>query len=77
VSLPRRPPGFKSYAALWVLMMALHQDPWFAEDPRLVAGVLPADLAYQAGFSLLAAAVLALLVRVAWPAHLEALEERE
>lgn len=63
-----------SLLGLWVVMLGLHQDFWFASDRTLVFGVLPVHLAYQAGYSLLAAGVMALLVRRAWPAELERLE---
>jgi hypothetical protein len=58
--------------ALWVLAVyVLHQDNWNWNDNTLVFGVLPMGLAYHAGFSILAAITLALLVRFAWPGHLE------
>jgi len=56
-------------------MMALRQDFWFWHDATLVFGVVPVGLAYQAGYSLVAALLLALLVRFCWPAHLEELEQ--
>lgn len=51
----------------------LHQDFWNWEriEP-LVLGFLPVGLAYHVGFSILAAATMAVLVRFAWPKHLEA-----
>lgn len=70
----RRPPGPWFYAFLWIVMMALRQEAWLVDERRLLFGVMPAGLAYQAAYSLLAAAVMAWLVRRAWPAHLEALE---
>ena len=70
-------PGWKLYAAISLAMIVLHQDFWFWTSTRLVFGVLPVGLAYQAGYSLLAMAVMAWLVRVAWPARLERLEDRE
>jgi hypothetical protein len=63
------------YVALWILMMAVRQDAWNWRDPSLVWGVLPVGLAYQVGYSLLAAVVMALLVRFDWPVELEGLEE--
>lgn len=66
--------GWKLYVGLWLLMMALRQDFWHWHDPTLVLGVLPVGLAYQAGYSLVAALVMALLVRFCWPSHLEELE---
>jgi hypothetical protein len=71
---PRRPPGPWLYAGLWILMMALRQDGSFVDEPRLLFGVMPVALAYEAGFSVVAALVMGWLVRRAWPAELEALE---
>jgi hypothetical protein len=60
---------FLAVATLYVL----HQDIWFWRTARpLVFGFLPVGLAYHAGYSVAASLVLALLVRFAWPAHLEA-----
>ena len=57
---------------LVVMLYALHQDFWFWRSAHpLVFGFLPVGLAYHAGFTLAAAALIALLVRVAWPSHLE------
>ena len=58
-------------AAVYVL----HQDfwNWKKADP-LVFGFLPIGLAYQAGYSILAAALIAVLVWTAWPKHLEEVE---
>jgi hypothetical protein len=58
-------------------MAAVHQDFWLWNDGTLVFGFLPVGLAYHAAYSLLAVAVMALLVRWAWPAHLERLERDE
>ena len=53
-------------------LYALHQDIWFWRTARpLVFGFVPIGLAYQAGFSIAASLVLWLLVRHAWPSHLE------
>lgn len=60
---------------LIVALIALHQDFWNWTDKTLVFGFLPKGLAYHAGFSLVASAAMALLVRFFWPAHLEAEEE--
>lgn len=59
--------GFRAllYAALAALYV-LHNDLWLWNDPRLVLG-LPVGLVYHIGFCVAAAAVLALLVIVAWP----------
>jgi len=60
-------------AALLVLALyALHQDFWFWRDARpLVFGFLPIGLAYHAAYTIAASALLSLLVRWHWPAHLE------
>ena len=58
--------------ALVVAVYALHQDLWnWKKADPLVFGFLPIGLAYQAGYSILAAALMAVLVKTAWPAHLE------
>jgi hypothetical protein len=60
-------------AALFLLLFfALHQDLWLwrASTP-LVFGVLPVGLAYHAAYTLAVSAVMAVLVRRAWPSHLE------
>jgi len=51
---------------------ALHQDVWFWREARpLVFGVLPVGLAWHAGYTLAVSALMAVLVRWYWPAHLE------
>lgn len=58
---------------LWVLLVyVLHQDfwNWNAKEPLLFGLLLP-GLAYHLGYSVLAALTMALLVKFAWPAHLE------
>ncbi len=55
-----------------VMVYALHQDFWnWRRFEPLVLGFLPIGLAYHAAYSLLAAVTMALLVKFAWPAHLE------
>jgi hypothetical protein len=66
--------GVTLYGALWVAMMLLRQDFWQWNDASLVAGVLPVGLAWQAGYSVLAAALMWALVRWDWPEELETLE---
>jgi hypothetical protein len=59
---------FLAIAAVYLL----HQDVWFWRAARpLVLGFLPVGLAYHAAYCLLAAALMWVLTRVAWPAHLE------
>jgi hypothetical protein len=53
----------------------LHQDFWNWKNAEpLVLGFLPIGLAYHAGYSILAAITMALLVKFAWPKHLENIE---
>ena len=54
------------------LLYALHQDFWFWREARpLVFGFLPIGLAYHAAYCVAVTALMWLLTRVAWPAHLE------
>ena len=60
--------------ALVVLVAAVyvvHQDFWNWNNRALVLGVLPVGLAYHAFYSCLAAAMMAILVKLAWPTALE------
>jgi len=53
-------------------MYLLHQDVWLWTDARpLVFGFLPIGLAYHAAYCVAAAALMWVLTKVAWPAHLE------
>jgi len=55
-----------------ILVYLLHQDFWnWKKAEPLVFGFLPVGLAYQAGYSILAAIMMAVLVKFAWPTHLE------
>ena len=63
----------------WLLTAAvaalyfLHQDTWFWDQARpLVFGFLPIGFFYHAVYSLAAAGLMWALIRLAWPAHLEA-----
>jgi len=61
-----------SAVAAVALLYLLHQDFWFWRDARpLVFGVLPIGLFYHTVFTLISSLVLWLLVKVAWPAHVE------
>jgi len=57
-----------------VLVYVLHQDYWNWKNAELIFGFLPMGLAYHAGFSILASIMMAVLVAVAWPKHLEDVE---
>ena len=55
-----------------VVVYALHQDFWFWRTARpLVFGFMPVGLFYHACFSVAAALLMWLLVKFAWPSHLE------
>jgi hypothetical protein len=55
-----------------VVVYVLHQDFWFWRTARpLVFGFMPVGLFYHAAFSVLAALLMWLLVKFAWPSHLE------
>jgi hypothetical protein len=62
-----------------VALYILHQDIWFWRTPYPMAfGFIPIGLFYQGCFSVAASLVMWLLVKYAWPAHLEReIEERE
>jgi hypothetical protein len=65
--------GRKALLILMVLAVyVLHQDFWnWRRIEPLVFGLLPAGLAYHIGYSILASIMMAILVRCAWPSHLE------
>ncbi len=64
---------------LWVVgVYILHQDFWnWKKAEPLVFGFLPIGLAYHAGYSILASITMAILVKFAWPRHLENTEAKE
>lgn len=56
---------------LFLILLVLHQDFWNWDNANLVFGFMPVGLAYHAGYSLLAAAFWAVVIKIAWPTHLE------
>lgn len=59
---------------LWLLVIVLavlHQDFWLWDNGTILFGFLPIGLAYQAAFSLAAAAVWLFAVKCAWPTDVE------
>ena len=55
-----------------ITLYFLHQDFWFWRTAHpLVFGFVPIGLFYQGCFSVAAALLMWLLVRFAWPHHLE------
>src|ERR1051325_5115981 len=74
-TIQREGSAMKWLLTLMVLIVyVLHQDFWLWGDRTLVLGFLPVGLAYHAFYSILAAIMMAVLVRFAWPAHLEEAE---
>lgn len=69
----------KALLTLVVLVVyVLHQDVWLFRAARpLVFGFVPVGLAYHAAYTVLAALLMWLLVRVAWPSRLEQEAERK
>ncbi len=60
---------------LVLAVYAVHQDLWnWRKAEPLVFGFLPIGLAYQVGYSILASVLMAVLVKFAWPHHLEEVE---
>jgi len=62
-----------------IALYVLHQDFWFWRTARpLIFGFIPIGLFYHACYSVAAALLMWLLVKFAWPAHLEnEIEERQ
>ena len=57
---------------LVMILYVLHQDTWFWRDARpLVLGFLPIGLFYHLCYSVAVTFAMWLLVRRAWPAHLD------
>ena len=55
-----------------IALYVLHQDFWFWRTTHpLVFGFVPIGLFYQACFSVAASLLMWLLVKFAWPSHLE------
>ncbi len=67
----RRPSGGRWVWFLVAAFAALHYDFWYWGDRTLWFGWLPAGLAYHAFYSIAAGLLWALVIRVAWPSHLE------
>ena len=54
------------------VLYVLHQDFWFWRTARpLVFGFIPIGLFYHACYAVATAIVMMLLVKQAWPSHLE------
>jgi hypothetical protein len=58
--------------AMIAVVYLLHQDFWnWNKAEPLLFGFLPVGLAYHAGFSILAAIMMGVLVKFSWPRDLE------
>ncbi len=64
--------GAKLGWGLMLVVTVLHFDMWNWDTTEVVFGFMPVGLAWQAGISLAAAAVWALMMVVAWPKDVEA-----
>jgi hypothetical protein len=65
-------------ALLVITVYLLHQDCWnWKKVEPLVFGFLPIGLAYHAAYSLVAAGLMWVLVKFAWPRELDTLEREE
>ena len=53
------------------VMLTLHQDTWNWFDKSLVFGFLPIGLAYHGFYAVMAAVMMAVLVKFAWPKNLD------
>jgi hypothetical protein len=79
-----RGPGLRRFTKILALSLlvagvyVLHQDFWnWQRIEPLLFGFLPVGLAYHLGYSMLATLMMVVLVRFAWPVHLEKYEPRE
>jgi len=57
--------------ALILAVFALHQDFWNWNSTGLVFDILPVGLAYHAAYTVVAACLMTVLVRYAWPAEID------
>jgi hypothetical protein len=58
------------------LLLLLHNDLWLWDDGSLALG-LPVGMTYHVGYSLAAFVLLLLLLKFAWPRHLETGQDEE
>ena len=62
-------------SSLVFAVFLLHQDSWnWKKTEPFVLGFLPVGLAYHAGYAILAAIMMALLVKFTWPKELDQAE---
>ncbi len=66
-----------SLSLLVIMVFLVHQDLWNWKNAEpFVFGFLPVGLAYHAGYAVLAAIMMALLVKFAWPNDLDRIESK-
>ena len=66
-----------SLSLLVIVVFLVHQDSWNWKNAEpFVFGFLPVGLAYHAGYAVLAAMMMALLVKFAWPNDLDRIESK-
>ena len=65
------------FVVVFVVLAILHQDFWNWDSASLVFGFMPIGLAYHALYSLVAATFWAIVMKFAWPDHLEEWAEGE
>ncbi len=60
---------------LVLVVYAAHQDFWnWNKTEPMLFGFIPIGLAYHAAYSVAAALLMGVLVKLAWPAHLEKIQ---
>ena len=59
------------FVVVFIVLAILHQDEWNWDNANLVFGFLPVGLAYHAAYSMVAATFWAVVIKFAWPHHLE------
>lgn len=60
----------RSGVVVWVLvvvLLILHQDNWFWDNPKLIFGFMPITLLYHAGISIAAGITWFIATKIAWP----------
>jgi hypothetical protein len=57
--------------AFFILLLVLHQDFWWRDNPALVFGILPISLAYHVAWTLLVAVAWFLVTKFCWPDALD------
>ena len=59
------------FVVVFIVLAILHQDFWNWDKATLVFGFMPIGLAYHALYSIVAATFWAIVMKFAWPHHLE------